>query len=181
VRTFLAASVTAALIAGCGAQPRSVASGPQELRALRGSPPMLAALHAEANALLGGGVAAFRARMRSLHGYPVVVNLWASWCDSCQSEFPTYQRLAVDTGRRVAFIGVDAKDSSGSAAAFLKRFPVPYPSYVDPSAAITAFLGTVSEYPQTIFFNRAGKQTYDHAGPYVNVAVLARDINQYAQ
>jgi len=43
---------------------------------LAGSPPPLASLHAQAGRILEGQTAAFRSRLASLRGYPVVVNKW---------------------------------------------------------------------------------------------------------
>src|ERR671936_853689 len=71
--------------------------------------------------LLGGGAAAFRARLRGLRGHPVVVNKWASWCGPCRSEFPYFQRLGVELGRRVAFLGVDGNDNDSDSRRFLRR------------------------------------------------------------
>jgi outer membrane PBP1 activator LpoA protein len=55
--------VAALLVAGCGTdQPKSAAPRPQAAaKALAGSPPELAALHRQANQLLGGGAGAFKA------------------------------------------------------------------------------------------------------------------------
>lgn len=160
--------------------PRSAAPGASaEAAAFRGSPPALAALHAQADALLSGGPAAFAARLRELHGYPVVVNKWASWCGPCQTEFPAYQRVSVIDGRTVAFIGIDGKDTNASAAAFLRRFPVSYPSYVDPTEAIARTIGAAIYYPQTVYINRQGQQVFVHAGPYETAAALQQDIGRY--
>lgn len=145
----------------------------------QGSPQALTLLHDQADHLLPGGVAAFNSRLRALRGHPVVVNEWASWCDPCQSEFPVFQQVSVRWGRRVAFIGVDGKDENGSAAAFLRRFPVSYPSYTDPDQSIGRRLQAVTGYPETLFFNSRGRQQYDHAGPYLTAASLERDIRFY--
>jgi thiol-disulfide isomerase/thioredoxin len=173
--------LTALLIAGCGSHAHSAALPSSAIKAaLKGSPAPLARLHEQANELLGGGPSAFRGRLAALRGHPVVVNMWASWCGPCQSEFPAYQRAAVAFGRRVAFLGLDAKDQNGSAAAFLRRFPVPYPSYVDPSGSIAAAIHAYSAYPQTFFFDRRGQKVYDKAGPYLSANELEHDIRQYA-
>jgi cytochrome c biogenesis protein CcmG/thiol:disulfide interchange protein DsbE len=179
----IALLLLAPAIAGCGAgQAHSVApSATAEAVAFKGSPPVLTSLHTQANRLLGGGVTAFRARMASLRGYPVVVNKWASWCDPCQIEFPAFQRAAVKYGRQVAFIGIDGKDGNGSASAFLRRFPVSYPSYTDPSEVIARAFQAATYYPQTLFFSPVNHTSYvfDHAGPYESAAALERDIRRY--
>ncbi len=179
-RVLPALAVTLSL-AACGASAHSAAPpGTQIAGALKGSPPPLAALHAQADRLLGGGTTAFDARLTSLHGYPVGVNKWASWCGPCRSEFPAFQRVVLVFGRRVAFIGLDGKDSGGMAAAFLRSYPVTYPSYVDPNEDIARKLYAAIYFPQTIYFDRRGAQVYTHVGPYESAAALEHDIRRYA-
>jgi len=148
--------------------------------AFKGSPPALASLHQQADRLLTGGVGAFDARLHGLRGYPVVINKWASWCDPCQTEFPVFQRLAVTYGRRVAFLGIDGKDMNASAAAFLRRFPVTYPSYVDPQEQIASSIKAATYYPLTVFVAPSGAVDHLHAGPYETAAQLERDLERYA-
>jgi cytochrome c biogenesis protein CcmG, thiol:disulfide interchange protein DsbE len=173
-------AVLALAFAGCGSHLRSAAP-PAAVQAanLTGSPAPLAALHAQANRLLGGGVGAFAARMAVLRGYPVVVNKWAHWCDPCQSEFPVFQRVSVAFGRRVAFMGLDANDQSAGAQDFLRQFPVSYPSYEDPRSTIANHIRAATYFPQTVFFDRRGRIVYDHVGPYESVRALEQDIRHY--
>ena len=176
----VAAGLALALSACGSPPPKSAAPGAaQERAALAGSPAPLRAVHLQANQLLSGGTAAFRARLRALRGYPVVINKWAQWCAPCRSEFPVYQRVGVALGRRVAFLGLDGKDFPGPAAAFLRQFPVSYPSYQDHDEAIARSLEATTFYPETIFLDRAGRQVYLHAGPYASQAALTRDIRFY--
>lgn len=168
-------------VVGCGSSlPRSAGPSRRAIEAaFHGSPSALVAVHAQADELLDGGVAAFRARLRALRGHPVVVNLWASWCEPCQSEFPVYQKVAVRDGGRVAFLGLDVHDTRSAAAAWLRRYPVTYPSYLDPHRAIETSLRTIQGTPQTFFFDARGREQYDHGGPYTTVAALQRDIRTY--
>src|SRR3954470_4348318 len=130
--------------------------------------------------LLGGGPAAFKARLASLRGHPVVVNQWASWCGPCRAEFPHFQRLSLSLGKRVAFLGVDAMDNDGDAAAFLKRSPIAYPSYKDGDGKVAQVFNGVGPLPKTIFYSRSGKLQYVHVGQYRDEAALRRDISRYA-
>src|SRR6476646_9849467 len=72
---------------------------------LAGSAAPLAALHAQAGEILGGGEPALRARLAALRGNPSVVNKWASWCVPCRAEFGAFQQVSLAHGRTVAFIG----------------------------------------------------------------------------
>jgi cytochrome c biogenesis protein CcmG/thiol:disulfide interchange protein DsbE len=168
-------------LAACGGgEPRNAAPPTAAVTsAFRGSPAPLASLHGQAGQLLSGGTVAFQERLADLRGHPVVINKWASWCGPCQTEFPAFQRAAVRYGRQVAFIGLDSKDQNASAKAFLRRFPVTYPSYVDPHETIADALGATQFFPQTVFINARGRHEYDHAGPYETAAALERDIRLY--
>ncbi|MEA2398049.1 MAG: cytochrome c biosis protein CcmG, thiol:disulfide interchange protein DsbE [Thermoleophilaceae bacterium] len=172
----------ALVLGGCGsANPPSAAPRPADAaRALAGSPAPLRSLHQQAARLLDGGPAAFKARLASLQGHPVVVNKWASWCGPCRSEFPFFQRLAVDLGRRVGFLGVNSSDSAGDAARFLRKYPVRYPSYNDPHQKVAAVFGAILAFPTTAFYDAGGKLAFVHQGAYATAAKLRQDIARYA-
>jgi cytochrome c biogenesis protein CcmG/thiol:disulfide interchange protein DsbE len=148
-------------------------------RQLAGAPQPLASLHREASQLLPGGPKAFRERLATLKGYPVVVNKWASWCVPCRSEFPLFQAQAVAQGKKVAFLGVNAGDSTDPAHRFLKTEPLPYPSYLDHDEAIAKTIRAPANYPITIFFDRRGKLAYVHQGAYRSESDLADDMRRY--
>jgi thiol-disulfide isomerase/thioredoxin len=162
-------------------KPRPIGLGRAEVaRLLRGSPPALAALHAQSAQIVGGGRAAFRARLRALRGHPVVINAWGAWCGPCRGEYPFLQSQSARLGRRVAFLGVDVADNRPAAEAFLKKFPVSYPSYDDPSGRLARDVGAGHYFPTTVFLDRTGGRSYVHQGAYRDERALARDIARYA-
>lgn len=177
---LLALALTALAAGGCGS---SAAGGdgkhPDYATALAGSPPPLAALHAQANELLPGGTAAYEKRIAALAGYPIVVNAWASWCGPCRYEFSMLQDLSARFGKRVAFFGVDAEDDSEQAKRFLAEEQVPYPSYSDPDKEIYDLFDGYG-FPNTAFYSREGELLYRKIGAYPDHEAFEADVRRYA-
>ncbi len=157
--------------------PSAPASAAAEQQ-LAGSPAPLAALHGQAGELLGGE-SPFAARVRALRGFPVVINVWASWCTPCRSEFALFAVASAHYGREVAFLGADSDDSPSDARAFLAQHPISYPSY-QTSITDLGSLAVIAGLPTTIFINRAGKVVYVHDGQYFSQGTLDSDIESYA-
>ena len=152
---------------------------PDYEQALAGAPPPLARLHDQANELLPGELDAFDRRRAELEGFPVVANLWASWCGPCRFEFPHFQSLGAEYGKQVAFIGVDSDDSEEAASTFLSEFPVPFPSYSDPDREIWDDLGVLG-LPATAFYDDSGELRFLKQGAYADEAELRADIERFA-
>ena len=169
-----------------GRKPAPVPAGPppspaQARAALAGSPAPLAALHAQAGVLLGGGKPAVQARLHALRGHPVVVNAWASWCPPCRQELPLFAGASAHFGKHVAFLGLDVNDETAPARRFLAAHPVSYPSYFDDGGHAAAWLGRFVGLPTTVFLDASGRVVATHAGQYTNAATLARDVERYAR
>jgi thiol-disulfide isomerase/thioredoxin len=179
----LAALALAILIAsGCGGSGGGDYGGEHpDYKALAKAPPPLDGLYEQGNELLDGGTTAYEKRIEKLRGYPIVVNLWASWCVPCRQEFPFMQNLSARYGKKVAFLGVNSEDSSDAAATFLREAPVPYPSYSDPDKDIyDQVVDSGIGFPDMAFYDRSGNLAYVHIGQYGSESDLEADIRQYA-
>jgi thiol-disulfide isomerase/thioredoxin len=165
---------------GAPAAPVAPLTLAQVSRPIAGAPADLAALRRRVNDLRGGGRRAFDAQVRALRGHPLVVNMWASWCDPCRRELPLFQREALRRGARVAFVGVDVADDRDGALRLAARFPMPYPSYADPRYNITAGRFGVRGLPSTAFFDARGKLAAVRQGEITSQAKLAAAIERYA-
>jgi cytochrome c biogenesis protein CcmG, thiol:disulfide interchange protein DsbE len=117
-------------------------------------------------------VGTFRELLTQLHGTPVVVNVWASWCGPCKVEGPQLAQLAQRYQGTVQFLGVDIQDSRPAAQAFIERYGWIYPSVFDEQGAIRDGLGFIGQ-PVTVVYDRTGKQVHVFPG-----ATSAEDLAQ---
>jgi cytochrome c biogenesis protein CcmG, thiol:disulfide interchange protein DsbE len=163
---------------GCGGPSGS--QPPEYAKALKDAPPSLATLYAQGNQLVPGGEEELEDRLNQLRGYPVVVNLWASWCGNCRFEFPFFQRLSARFGTRLAFIGIDSEDSDDAATTWLDEAPVPYPSITDPDREIANSLGVLG-FPSTAFYDREGDLALLKQGAYREEGQLEDQIKELLQ
>ena len=99
-------------------------------------------------------VAGFQELLRQLHGRPVVVNVWASWCAPCIAEAPILRQAAL-ANPKVRFLGVDILDSRDGAVGFIHDHAIPYPSVFDPPGAIRDSLRLQGQ-PDTLFYDANG-------------------------
>jgi cytochrome c biogenesis protein CcmG/thiol:disulfide interchange protein DsbE len=181
MRRLAAAMLGALALAGCGSSsdPKPVPPIPESK--LDGAPAPLADLHRQRNTLLTGGTDGFKAQLRKLRGYPVVVNAWGAWCTPCRAEFPHLRSTGIKLAKTVAFLGVDVNDSESGARDFLKQQPVTYPSYIDGEGKIAALFHVSQGLPATAFYRKSGRFSYLHVGPYSSQARLEQDIERYAR
>jgi DsbE subfamily thiol:disulfide oxidoreductase len=99
-----------------------------------------------------------------LAGKVAVVNFWATWCGPCREEQPALQRTyEAYHDRGVAFVGVNARDDTAAARAWIREFGVTYPSIEDQAGAWADDFGFVG-LPDTYVVDRTGTIRYQITG-----------------
>ena len=65
-------------------------------------------------------------------GKVVAMNVWASWCAPCRKEAPDLEAVwkRSDKGK-VAFVGLNTRDSQTSALGFVRNYGITYPQAID--------------------------------------------------
>jgi cytochrome c biogenesis protein CcmG/thiol:disulfide interchange protein DsbE len=111
---------------------------------------------------LAFAVADGRLGLRQLRGTPVVLNIWASWCDPCRQEAPLLERAWRTDGRPhgTLFLGLDQQDLTGDAHAFMRSYGVDYPNVRDPGNDVPLSYGATG-LPETYFISARG-DVVDH-------------------
>lgn len=99
------------------------------------------------------------------HGSVVVVNFWASWCSPCRDEAPALERVWGEYGDKgVIFVGVNVKDVTDNARAFIEEFDITYPNGPDPYDRISKAY-RVTGVPETFLIGKDGRLVEQYIGP----------------
>lgn len=102
-------------------------------------------------------IAEGRLALEELRGTPVVLNLWASWCDPCRTEAPVLERGSRRAARRgVLFVGLNMQDAPGDAREFLREFRVTYPNVREGDNRTARRYGATG-LPETFFIDAGGR------------------------
>lgn len=90
-------------------------------------------------------------------GKPLIINLWASWCEPCRDEMKSFDRLAwLPIGQRINIIGVSTDDSREAAREWLLRSNATINQYIDTKQQLESLLGATS-IPLTVLVGADGK------------------------
>lgn len=95
-------------------------------------------------------------------GRPMVVNFWFSTCEPCKREMPALSAAAAAQTDRIDFVGINPNDTPESAGAFLDRYSISYPNYLDDGDQLAAV--GVATMPATFFLDESGRILERHAG-----------------
>jgi thiol-disulfide isomerase/thioredoxin len=101
-------------------------------------------------------------------GSVVVINLWASWCEPCRTESPVLARAArALAAQKVAFVGIDELDTTGSATQFVAMAGVTYPQLVDSDGTLLRHLPLLPQkgIPSTLILDRHHRMAARVIGP----------------
>lgn len=122
---------------------------------------------------LGSGPAVSVGRLRG----PLIVNVWATWCQSCLIELPVLAQYARSPGA-VPVLGVDYEERGTGvqreAVVELSRAGVGYPSVVDAHGEVAA--AGVPLVPTTFFLDAAGRVVFRRVEPFTDVDSLRADV-----
>jgi thiol-disulfide isomerase/thioredoxin len=112
-----------------------------------------------------------RARVRALQAKSVLVNAWATWCDSCEHELPMLQRLSetlAPQGVRVLLVSVDEPEELGQVRTFLADKGIRLTNYLAarPLGSFKAGMNPrwPGMLPASFLFDEAGKLRFFWGG-----------------
>jgi len=104
-------------------------------------------------------------RLADLKGKVVLLNLWATWCETCREELPSIQRL-IDSEKnndKLLFISVLYNDSSSKAIAYMKANGFAFPVLID--TGNVAQIYRITGVPETFLIDKKGILKQRVVGP----------------
>jgi thiol-disulfide isomerase/thioredoxin len=105
---------------------------------------------------------------------PVVLNLFASWCQPCIQEMPAFEQVHQDLGDEVSFAGLAVSNPPDDALRIVERTGVTYPTFdgaddADDSATVFEVEGM----PTTVFIGADGTVEDIHGGELTEAELRA--------
>lgn len=93
-------------------------------------------------------------KLSELAGKPVVLSFFATWCEPCTKELPSFQRLAGQyADKELSFVLVDLQEDPDDVAVFLDNLKISLPTAIDESGEIAKSY-RVRGLPSTFFIGR---------------------------
>jgi thiol-disulfide isomerase/thioredoxin len=116
------------------------------------------------------------ASFADFRGKPVIVNLWATWCQPCLREMPSLERLQQKLVGRLVVVAI-SQDRGGekTVAPFLAKLGLDEVGiYLDPKSAVGKAFG-VRGLPTSIILDAQGREVWrvEGAAEWDSEAVLA--------
>jgi cytochrome c biogenesis protein CcmG/thiol:disulfide interchange protein DsbE len=98
-------------------------------------------------------------------GKVVLVNFWASWCPPCTDELPLLQRTqTVMAASGATVLGINTRDATEKALAFVDRYKLTFPSLRDGSGDFAEKWG-LTGYPESFLLDETGRVVALNRGP----------------
>jgi thiol-disulfide isomerase/thioredoxin len=103
-------------------------------------------------------------RLAGLRGKPMVINLWAQWCEPCRTESPFVRQFAQAAKGKVLLLGINYNDPRPELAVeFASLVGWRQPQLSDPDRALGDHL-PVPGLPVTLFVDADGKLVRQYTG-----------------
>ena len=116
-------------------------------------------------------------RLSEHRGKPIVLNFWASWCETCKDEQPILESAWQRHQNEILFFGLSHLDQDNNARKWLERYHVTYPNALDLGGKVyNAY--HVQGVPETFFIDANGNVVSFYVGAIFNEAELESRIQQ---
>lgn len=103
-------------------------------------------------------------RLSALHGKPVLINFWATWCGPCATEMPAIQKVYQQYSSQFVVLAVNANEPASDIQNFLKDKGLTFDILLDPGGKVQD-LYRLRGYPTSLFIDSNGVIRAEFIGP----------------
>ena len=112
---------------------------------------------------------------------PIIINVWASWCEGCREEMPyfidLYANPVFKTGE-IKLLGIDVDEKNAdSGPNFIKSYGMSWPHLEDVDGRSKIVFGP--GVPVTYFLDITGEIIHKHIGAFLSKAQLYEAVEKY--
>jgi thiol-disulfide isomerase/thioredoxin len=102
--------------------------------------------------------------LKHYRGKVIYIDFWASWCGPCRKSLPALNSIRTEFRKKgFEVIAINLDEEREDAMAFLKEFPVVYPTAIDTSSKVPEAYGLVGM-PTAYLVDRKGIVQLVHEG-----------------
>jgi cytochrome c biogenesis protein CcmG, thiol:disulfide interchange protein DsbE len=114
-----------------------------------------------ARTLAGDSVA-----LKGFVGKPVLLNIWATWCDPCREEIPFLEKVYVahhSRGLEIIGVSIDARGQDQAVRDFASQLGMTYAIWLDPDQRVVSTFNAFGQ-PASYLLDRRGVLRWKHVG-----------------
>ena len=112
---------------------------------------------------------------------PIIINVWASWCEGCKEEMPYFIDLYVNPvfkNSEIKLLGIDVDEKNAdSGPNFIKSDGMSWPHLEDVAGRSKIVFGP--GVPVTYFLDKRGEIIHKHIGAFLSKAQLYEAVEKY--
>ena len=112
---------------------------------------------------------------------PIIVNVWASWCEGCKEEMPYFIDLyanPVFKNGEIKLLGIDVDEKNAdSGPNFIKSYGMSWPHLEDVDGRSKIVFGP--GVPVTYFLDSTGEVIHKHIGAFLSKDQLYEAVEKY--
>ena len=112
---------------------------------------------------------------------PLIINVWASWCEGCKEEMPYFVDLyakAIFRSGEIKLLGIDVDEKNAdSGPNFIKSHGMSWPHLEDTDGRSKLVFGP--GVPVTYFLDNTGEIIHKHIGAYRSKGQLYEAVEKY--